>query len=710
MPYVQKYENNYQAFSKFEENCLLNDQSLIWPDKKLWTIENLAKLESMYGDENIDSSVTSFEGKLELQLKSAGPEIWGIIADLLYVYTLPSSYIKFDKKLEYIGWAASKAGFQIPPKDDELWEPLKIGYVHTGIQYHTKFWQLLLLINFAKKIKESEVANEILNDSTKTKDVLDVLVNKIEELYGRAPRDMRQIILYFKFPNEFESIISTTGKENIIKFYSKKFSLDIPDDYDEALLQIRNYIQKDLPEAEKPIHFYDKKYKIEWDPDFQTVKPGSGGETDQDLDPQLITILHALVYSKNLILSGPPGTGKTYLANKAADLLIESQLDKEISTEAKNFRIVEGLTFYDILGLDFYMNDGESYSVPEIEGHDLIAARFAIRPVENPRQIIWNYLQTHTAPDSETVKVARRVEPYLFDKDENSKWTLTSEGRKYVEQNLSDFLEETKKDDMSEHKPEDFIKKVTFHQSFAYEDFIEGIRPRIGEEESGDITYEIFPGVFSEICRLALNDPENKYVLIIDEINRGNISKIFGELITLIEDDKRNILSVKLPYSKRDFVVPKNLYIIGTMNTADRSIALMDVALRRRFTFIEMMPRSDLLQNKFVSTSEIDLSLEKLMDKLNEFVEKEIDRNHQIGHSYFLKVANADQENKLPVLSFVWNHQIFPLLKEYFYSQHDKLIDFLSPFTDDGNEADFEEMLKEGDDLLYALSKIYAPE
>ncbi|MHA1280064.1 MAG: AAA family ATPase [Candidatus Helarchaeota archaeon] len=710
MPYVKKYENNYEAFNEFEERCLRKDQSLIWPDKKLWTLDNLKRLKSMYGDESIEGGDKGFEGKLELQLERAEPELWGIIADLFYVYTLPSSSITFEKKLGYIRWAAEKAGFQLPDKDNEIWDPFKIGYVHTGIQYNMKFGQLLLIILFSIEIKESTSPEIILRDSKKVQDILDNIVEKIGEIFKHRPRDMRQIILYYKFPEKFESIISTTGKENIIQYYSKKFSLDVPDDPDEALFKIRNYIEKDVNDDRKPIHFYHEKYKIEWDPNSQPVSVLSEEKTKeqqiQDLDPQLISILHALKYSKNLILSGPPGTGKTYLANKSTNHLIEAQINKKLSTEAKSIRVVEGLTFYDILALDLFINNKETFSVPEIEKHDLIESRYMIRPVENPRQSIWNNLQTHTAPISETVKVSKRSEPFLFDKDENSNWFLTDEGRKYVEQNLADKLDELQEEVVAEHKAEDFIRKVIFHQSFAYEDFIEGIRPRIGEEESGEISYEIFPGVFSEISRMAQNDPDNRYVLIIDEINRGNISKIFGELITLIEDDKRDVMSVKLPYSKRDFVVPENLYLIGTMNTADRSIALMDVALRRRFAFIEMMPRLDLLEDEYVSTSEVNLNLGKLLDKLNDFIETEIDQNHQIGHSYFLRVAKAENMDKLPVLTFVWNHQIFPLLKEYFYSQHDKLIEFLSPFTEEGHEGDFEEMLKEGDDLLFALKSI----
>lgn len=217
----------------------------------------------------------------------------------------------------------------------------------------------------------------------------------------------------------------------------------------------------------------------------------------------------------------------------------------------------------------------------------------------------------------------------------------------------------------------DFAEFVTFHQSFAYEEFVEGLKPLPSEDEEKGVQYDVVPGVFRSICERAeaawkaegKNAP--KYLLVIDEINRANIAKVLGELITLIEDDKRlgmaNELRVRLPYSGKLFGVPPNLYILGTMNTADRSIALLDIALRRRFAFIELMPDSTLL-----STVEgVDLST--LLTRLNARITALLDRDHQIGHSYFLGLDTADD------LHFAWYRRIIPLLQEYFYNDSERL-------------------------------------
>ena len=238
---------------------------------------------------------------------------------------------------------------------------------------------------------------------------------------------------------------------------------------------------------------------------------------------------------------------------------------------------------------------------------------------------------------------------------------------------------------------------TTFHQSMSYEDFIEGIKPKFDKRDN-NLKYPIKPGIFKQLCYRAKNDKDNKYVLIIDEINRGNVANIFGELITLIEDDKRGKLSVKLPYSNEDFRVPKNLYIIGTMNTADRSVEALDTALRRRFSFEEMMPEPELLQDKNETNANMKYYrvvkgnttlyyLKDILQTINDRIEILKDRDHLIGHSYFMikekdsngkekdkTMFNLDDPNDSEILIDIFFDKIIPLLQEYFYGDYEKIM------------------------------------
>lgn len=235
------------------------------------------------------------------------------------------------------------------------------------------------------------------------------------------------------------------------------------------------------------------------------------------------------------------------------------------------------------------------------------------------------------------------------------------------------------------------IHFITFHQSYSYEEFIEGIRPNL--EDTENLSYELKRGLFKIICDRAKTDLDNNYVLIIDEINRGNVSKIFGELITLIEPTKRlysnpseHPTAIMLPYSNTYFSVPKNVYIVGTMNTADRSITNLDTALRRRFSFKEFLPNPSILNKNIIKKNNKDIELDKVLRVLNQRIEYLLDKDHQIGHSYFMKIHSWED------LCDVFKNNIIPLLQEYFYNDWVKISQVLGD-TDSSSKSEDEKFL-----------------
>ena len=240
-----------------------------------------------------------------------------------------------------------------------------------------------------------------------------------------------------------------------------------------------------------------------------------------------------------------------------------------------------------------------------------------------------------------------------------------------------------------------FIKRITFHQSFSYEEFIEGIK---AEARGTNVSFNVSSGIFKEFCNCARRNPDQRFVMIIDEINRGNISKILGELITLLEKDKRGDTAT-LPYSKELFSVPKNVFIIGTMNTADRSLALIDVALRRRFAFYEIMPDSSLLKNQDVG----GVNLTILLDSINEKIREKDMRDYQIGHSYFMK--DEDPLETEADLLFAMVYEVIPLVKEYFYNEQKKIDEILG--TELGSGESGQDWRKKPKKLVESLIRAF---
>lgn len=252
------------------------------------------------------------------------------------------------------------------------------------------------------------------------------------------------------------------------------------------------------------------------------------------------------------------------------------------------------------------------------------------------------------------------------------------------------------------------LETVTFHKSYGYEQFIEGIKPE--KNKDGSLAYDYNSGIFKDISNRAKEalkqDITSKFVLIIDEINRGDISRIFGELITLVEEDKRYYgesqrgMSITLPYTKKDFSVPGNLFIIGTMNTTDKSIALIDLALRRRFYFIEIPPNPNKLKealDEYGTEDRLKKAIIQLFVGINEQLMADDKEEFGIGQAYFIGISNE--------VDFLrrWNYKILPLLEEYYYDDKNSLVSFLGNiFKDTGETWDLKRNIRSYEIFKYA--------
>jgi hypothetical protein len=387
----------------------------------------------------------------------------------------------------------------------------------------------------------------------------------------------------------------------------------------------------------------------------------------------------------NTIFYGPPGTGKTfqlnqYKENHFTDKDIKKTSDELLKEKAK------GAPLWKLIGA-ILGSTNTPLSVKEIAQHPIVIAKSDTGKKTKANNLIWAALQTYANDESTQLQNKYRNGIKLFQKNKESKWTIAPDKKieltDIIDQELLDIAVNPELQSLEDTTLRTRYNFITFHQKYSYEDFIEGIKPLLQNDEvddkDGDLKFTLKKGIFYNSCLEALklagydsfdacysdsldnrkekfnqlkNDPKSQFALFIDEINRANISAVFGELITLLEDDKRmgasNEMWIELPYSNQKFCVPPNLFVIGTMNTADRSIALLDIALRRRFEFKALYP---LYQEKEWWS--------KLLESLNQAIYN-VKKNADffIGHAFFM---NKSINDKTQIL----NTKIIPLLNEY---------------------------------------------
>ena len=392
----------------------------------------------------------------------------------------------------------------------------------------------------------------------------------------------------------------------------------------------------------------------------------------------------------NIIYTGVAGTGKTYrllqIAKEYTDYIPkinDDELLKQLLQEL-SWREVVCLIF-----LEFQTQQQDLVKVSEIVNHEFFVAKAA----QNARQnnlysTAWLELRRHSPVDSKTVSFDNRASQAYFDKDPSGAWYLLPDSMallselseqlaefQQVQRNNSTNLTQFNQSQASQNQQfhQQRFSMVSFHQAYGYEEFVEGIRPVMAASNQSNnspsqMSYAITDGAFLKLCQRAANDPQQRYAMLIDEINRANVSRVFGELLSLIEPDKRagtpNAMTVSLAYSGRSFSVPANVDIYATMNTQDHSLAPLDMALRRRFRFIDCPPKPELLpiinlnKGSEIGDKAESINLAKVLTGLNHRIAQTLGADAQLGHAFLFSVQSLEQ------LQTVLVEQIIPQLAQ----------------------------------------------
>lgn len=370
----------------------------------------------------------------------------------------------------------------------------------------------------------------------------------------------------------------------------------------------------------------------------------------------------------NIIYTGVAGTGKTYrllqIAQQYTDYLPKIN-DKELLGQ-----LLQPLSWRDVvclIFLDFKSKKQDLVKVPEIVNHDFFVNKAAQNARDkNLSNTAWSVLQMHTPSSSQTVSYKNRASQAYFDKDSSGAWYLLPESIDLLgdlAQQLAEF-QQVQRENSSQKQTfrQQRFSMVSFHQAYGYEEFVEGIRPVIAPSDHtknspSQMSYSVQDGAFLKLCQRAANDPDQRYAMLIDEINRANVSRVFGELLSLIEPDKRygmaNAMTVNLAYSGRTFSVPANVDIYAAMNTQDHSLAPLDMALRRRFRFIDCPPQPELLpviypnqdleaDNTEAFKSEKTINLAKILTGLNNRIAQTLGAEAQLGHAFLWSVDSLE--------------------------------------------------------------------
>jgi 5-methylcytosine-specific restriction enzyme B len=733
-----------QAAERWKQDCLLNDGSVfLGPNRSLWTLENFKYLDTYYS-QNLDLGEGNFRSKLKAQLEPTPPEPKQLAAELLWVlYLIASeSFIGAKTKRYQIKQIWEWSGVPLPTDSPALGSVLAAGVANPGTAYHTHRWRELLfaitLFRDWKGLKPEERVR-LLEDPW-------VFAEWLEGREHCEGRQFRHVILFFLFPDTFDRIASVTHKREIVRQFRERWGEDSdeidPRDrvaLDRDVARIRGRLEKEYPGEE--VDFYKPPVEGLW----RKRKPEAKKEPpEQDPPPAEAAQWLRANFGNARVWTISAGEGGRMWDEFQEEGIIAIGWDHlgDLSEYGSGDAIRQALSEHD--GRENPTNDTLAcwQFSSEIKEGDLVLAKHGRSSLlgwgrvtgpyrheperleyKNVIPVEWKRTGRWTIPD------ARRITPKTLTEFTSYaqwvKWALDlmedrptgtsttgapqADGGYSKEDALKDLFLSTKEFSdildvlerrknvilqgppgvgktfiadriawtLMRQKDPARLEFVQFHQSYAYEDFLQGWRPT----ENGG--FVLRNGVFHRFCEEARSDSGRPHVFVIDEINRGNLSRIFGELMMLIEADKRG-RAIPLTYSPpgEQFSIPPNLYLIGLMNTADRSLAMVDYALRRRFGFVSLEPAygrdafSEFLLEAGVDEDVVKF-IEDRMGELNQAIRE--DRNlgpgFEVGHSYF--VPTADEES----LDEAWYRgvvetEILPLLREYWFDAPNRVEEF----------------------------------
>lgn len=669
----------YVAAKQWRERSLAADHSVFSESKNLWTGALLDELDQRFV-KNLDEGEGDFLSKLKTQLSAGSPECRQLMAESLWLLLLFPSNVGAARKRETVrevwSWSGEDVEEDHPLLDDAVLE----GIGSAGTAYNTHRWrELVFLIGAIRALKRHEAGDRasILDDPW-------AFSGWLSGLPEARHRQLIHILPHLLFPDTFERISSEGDKRLILAGFSDTPEKEIrkwkTTEIDRALLDLRHRLDQ---EHGSDIDFYQDEFAAEWKTqtrnwllswnpskwnwdtlaaDRATTMAGDKADnrwrcsSTKPREGDRVFLVRTGSSPKGIVAAG-----KVTRAPYEAAHWEQARADSGETTRFIDvaFEAVRDATVDAIVSLEELQRREPSQEWnPQSSGIEIKSK--AARMVER----LWKALPPvsgsatpgdgpgSNVPPPRTVGLPLNLILY----------GPPGTGKTYRLKN--DYLPRYQGD------AEDRFEFVTFHQSYAYEDFVEGIRP---VTENGTVRYEVRPGVLKRLCDRARRAPDQRFALFIDEINRGNVAKVFGELITLVEVDKRirtdasgkrlpscKGLEVTLPYSGERFGVPANVDVIGTMNTADRSIALLDSALRRRFRFEELTPKPELLDS--INDGEgSTIDLRQLLDAMNARLSRLLHRDQTIGHSYFYHVKSFDE------LRRVFAREILPFLQEAFY-------------------------------------------